>query len=413
MNRMSIVKRLVFASACLLICLSLPACRARSGEPEQRYEMRGKVLNVDRKGATVTVAHEAIPGYMEAMAMPFKLKDERAFDILAPDDRVQAILVVAGDRSWLEELVVTRESADASTINAAGSTEPKPGDEVPDFSLVNQDGKRISLHKYKGQALVLTFIYTRCPLPDYCPLMTNQFAEIDKAIKRDQALYPETHLLSISVDPAFDTPGVLRSYGEQYTGSAGAAAFARWEFASGREEEVKKVATYFGMRYWQEAGEVIHSLRTAVIAPDGKLARLYTGSDWKPADILGELRSIKTSGGVQANATRANAAQTSPTQTSAAQTSAAQRSAAQAQDVSRDKDAEKIYYGVGVIEEIRKDMSRVQINHEDIKDFMPAMSMPYVVKDGALLDGFAVGDQVKFGLRATPGGMIVISMEKR
>ena len=369
--------------ACLLIYPMLAACRMGSKEPEQRYELKGKVLNVDHKGATVTIAHEAIPGYMEAMAMPFSLKDEAVFKFIAADDRVQATLVVAGSRSWLEDLVVTRESPDASTTNTASSTEPKPGDEVPDFSLVNQDGKRIGLHKYRGQALVLTFIYTRCPLPDYCPLMTDQFAEIDKALKQESGSYPATRLLSISVDPAYDTPKVLREYGARYTGGADPRHFERWEFASGREDEVKQAATYFGMQYWPEEGQIIHSLRTAVIAPDGKLVKLYTGNTWKPADVLSQLQSISADGGVKADNKGDN------------------------------KDADKIYSGVGVIEEIHKDTARIQINHEDIKDFMPAMSMPYAVKDIRLLDSFAVGDHVKFGLQATPTGMIVVEMEKR
>jgi protein SCO1/2 len=359
----------------------MTSCRARA--PEQRYEVKGKVLIVDDIGKAVSIAHEAIPGYMEAMAMSFKLKDERWFNILAPGNRVQATLVVAGDRSWLEDLVVTSESADTSTTNTALSTEPKPGDPVPDFALVNQDGKRISLSKYKGQALVLTFIYTRCPLPDYCPLMTNQFVEIDKAIKQNPSLYPETHLLSISVDPEFDTPKVLRSYGEQYTGDSGPRAFKQWEFASGSNDEVKKAANYFGLQYWTEEDQIIHSLRTAIIAPDGKLAKLYNGNEWKPADLLSELQNIKPGGEVQAK------------------------------DDAHDKDSEKIYYGVGVIEEIHKDQARVQINHEDIKDLMPAMSMPYTVKDTTLLDSVATGDRVEFSLVSTPNGFVLIGLKKR
>ena len=364
-------------SLAALVCFCITGCRARA--PEQRYEIKGKVLIVDDRGKTVSLAHEAIPGYMEAMAMPFKLKDERWLNILAPGNRVQATLVVAGERSWLEDLLVTSESADTSTTNAALSTDPKPGDKVPDFSLVNQDGKRISLGKYKGKALVLTFIYTRCPLPDYCPLMTNQFVEIDKAIKQNPSLYPETHLLSISVDPEFDTPKILRSYAEQYTNDSGPNAFKRWEFASGSNDEVKKTANYFGLQYWTEEDQIIHSLRTAIIAPDGKLAKLYTGNEWKPADLLSDLQMIKTGGEAQAH----------------------------------DKEDGKIYYGVGVVEEIHKDQARIQINHEDIKDLMPAMSMPYTVKDTALLDTVATGDRVEFSLVSTANGFVLIEMKKR
>ena len=391
-------KTFIAALACLLICSMLGGCRPRNKEPEQRYELKGKVLSVDHRGATVTIAHEAIPGYMEAMAMPFGLKDERAFSFLAPDDRVQATLVVAGNRSWLEDLVVTRQSADTSTTNATASTEPQPGDEVPDYSLVNQEGKPISLHKYRGQALVLTFIYTRCPLPDYCPLMTNNFAEIDKALKQTPGEYPKTHLLSVSVDPAYDTPKILREYGAQYTGERGPHTFERWEFASGGEDEVKKAATYFGLQYWQQEDQIIHSLRTALIAPDGKLVKLYTGNEWKPAELLSDLQNIKQEVVAKATETKAGGAKAGE---------------AGVDGEAQSKDQEKIYYGVGVIEEIHKDRATVQINHEDIKDFMPAMNMPFTVKDVRLLDSVAVGDHIKFGLQATPTGMIVVEMEKR
>src|SRR6185295_18975598 len=110
--------------------------------------------------------------------------------------------------------------ADASVSNAKNAPEPKPGDEVPDFTLVNQDSKRIRLHQYQGQALLVTFIYTRCPLPDYCPLMSSNFAEIEKALRQDPARYGKTHLLSISVDPDYDKPQVLRDYGARYTGAS-------------------------------------------------------------------------------------------------------------------------------------------------------------------------------------------------
>jgi protein SCO1 len=385
----------------------MPACRTRKSETEQRYEIKGKVLGVDQKGATLTIAHDAIPGYMEAMAMPFKLKDERAFGFLATGDSVQAILVVRGDRSWLEELVVTRQSADDSTTNSANSIEPKPGDEVPDFSLVNQDGKRISLRKYRGQALVLTFIYTRCPLPDYCPLMTSQFVEIEKAIRKEPGLYPKTQLLSISVDPEFDTPDTLRSYGEQYAASSGLRAFEGWEFASGSADEVKKSAAYFGMQYWQEGDQIIHSLRTAVIAPDGRLAALLPGSEWKPAEILSKLQSMKAGG----EALPADVARKDETRKGEAQKGEAQK--IEAQKEAPDKDPERRYYGVGVVEEIHKDLARIQINHKDIKDLMPAMSMPFTVQDVSLLDSVAVGDYVEFGLLSKPEGLIVVELKKR
>src|SRR5262249_34949486 len=144
-----------------------------------------------------------------------------------------------------------------------------------------------------GRALVLTFIYTRCPLPDFCPLMSSNFAEMDKALQKDPALYEGTHLLSITLDPDFDTAEVLRDYGKFHTADTGRTGFDHWEFATGSKEEIKSVAEYFGLRFWTDSGQIVHSLRTAVISPEGKLVKLYRGNDWKPADIVSDLGRLK------------------------------------------------------------------------------------------------------------------------
>jgi len=371
----------------LAIMSSMPlACRQRG--PEQRYPIKGKIVNVDKRGLAVTVAHEAIPGYMDAMTMPFKLKDSSLLDVMADGDRLQAVLVVSGTRSWLEEVVVSRESADTSNINSANSLEPKTGDEVPDFKLVNQDGKQIALQQYRGRALVLTFIYTRCPLPDFCPLMTEHFGDIEKALATEPELYARTHLLSITVDPEHDTPQVLKQYAakELTSGQSNAQPpLAHWELATGNKEQVKAVATYFGMQYWQEGDQIIHSLRTAVIGPDGKLVKLYPGNEWKPQDILGELHNIAA-----LNQTAAEAGQ--------------------AAEASNDKLPPNVYRGVGVVEEIHKDTATIQINHKDIANLMPAMSMPFKVRDIVLLDSVSVGDQVEFQVT---GDLVVVAIKKR
>ena len=135
------------------------ACRPRATGPEQRYAIKGKVVNVDKRGSVVTVAHEAISGYMEAMTMPFKLKDPSLLDVMSDGDRLQATLVVSGARSWLEDVVVVHEAADPGAA-VGNSIEPKPGDEVPDFAFINQDGKRIAIRQFRGRTIVVSFIYT-------------------------------------------------------------------------------------------------------------------------------------------------------------------------------------------------------------------------------------------------------------
>jgi protein SCO1/2 len=166
----------------------------------------------------------------------------------------------------------------------------KEGDEVPNYTLRNQDNREIRINNYRGKALLLTFIYTRCPIPEYCTLMSNNFAQIDRELGNDAELYMKTHLLSISIDPANDTPPVLRSYGAAHTERYQNETFAHWEFASGTMEQVKQIAEFFGLRYYPQKDEIIHGLRTVIVNPEGKVAKVYSGNDWKPEEVVEELR---------------------------------------------------------------------------------------------------------------------------
>jgi protein SCO1/2 len=232
---------------------------------------------------------------MEAMTMPFTLKQEWAYKALAPGDRVQATLVVSGDRSWLEQIVITKKSEvppDISNAQPLWDLGAKLGDDLPNFSLVNQDAHPIQLRQYRGKALILTFIYTRCPLPDFCPKMTGNFAEIHRTLQQQPVVYEKTHLLSISFDYAYDTPEVLRAYGAAFAGSDSPEIFAHWEFATGSAQEVKAVTKFFGLLYVPETDQIAHSLRTAVITPDGKVFKVYTDNLWTPADILRDVEQV-------------------------------------------------------------------------------------------------------------------------
>jgi len=289
------MKKLFSLCVLLIACLAFPACKEKPPQASagaQRYEIKGKVVSADKAGQKVTIAHEEIAGYMEAMTMPFTLLDDWVYPELAPGAQIQATLVVDTGRSWLENPVITRIADPSLARSEETGIEPSAGTETPDFTLVNQDGRKISLKQYRGQTLVLTFIYTRCPLPDYCPLMTQNFAAIHREVLKNAALKDKTHLLAISVDPDFDKPKVLREYGARYIGSNNADAFKQWEFASGTAEEVKRVAQFFGLNYWPEKDQIIHGLRTAIITPEGKVAKVYRGNDWKPEQVLKYLEKL-------------------------------------------------------------------------------------------------------------------------
>src|SRR5216684_3629721 len=289
--------RIVLLILFLAFCTAMLGsnCGPRHNPNEKRYDLKGKVVAVNKSERTATIAHEDIKGYMPAMTMPFKIKNDADLEMLKPGDQVTGALVVDDVESWVEiTAIVEGPVTDLQTVDVPG--EPRPGTDVPDFGLVNQDGKRIHLAQYRGQALALTFIYTRCPMPHQCTLMSNNFAAIDQELQKQPDVYAKTHLLTISFDPEYDSPKVLRSYGASHSGRYADETFQHWEFATGSADEVKGVAQFFGLRYFHdtESGQdqVIHSLRTAVIGPDGKLFKLYRGNEWKPAEIVGDLREL-------------------------------------------------------------------------------------------------------------------------
>jgi protein SCO1/2 len=284
--------------ACLSACQ--PRHRVRSAT-EKHYDLKGKVVTVEKDKHLVTVAHEDIKDYMPGMTMPFTVGEDSAWVFEAPHevmpgDQITATLIVDGTQSWLEDMVITKEGPDTTGPASGERIGAKPGDEVPNYRLINQDGKAIRIHDYKGKALLLTFIYTRCQDPGQCTLMSSNFATIDQELQKQPDVYQKTHLLSISFDPEYDTPKVLRSYGAAYTGKYTDENFAHWEFASGSEDEVKGIAQFFGLRYYLDSSsgkeQVIHSLRTAVIDPDGKVVKVYRENEWKPEEILKDFQSV-------------------------------------------------------------------------------------------------------------------------
>jgi len=282
----------ILTAVFVTFCVNLAACGSGDDTPIQEYELEGWVVAVHEAQGQVTIKHLEIPGYMGPMTMPFTVKDEWAFKALEPGRYVQAPLVVQGDRSWLQDLTISDGPPDESAPGAVGDKEgPPPGDPVPDYALINQDGERVRLQQYRGKALLLTFIYTRCPIPEYCPRMSLNFAEIHRELRSDPKLRSKAHLLSVSFDSDFDTPQVMRRYGAGYVFEEDDNPFENWEFVSGSADEIRKMADYFGLSYWPESGQIIHSLRTALIAPDGSLVRLYRGNEWTPKQVLQELKA--------------------------------------------------------------------------------------------------------------------------
>jgi len=251
---------------------------------QKRYHLTGRVVSTDKRSHSVMVDGDDIPGFMAAMTMPYTVKDDSLLDKLSPGDQITADVVVSGDSSWLENIVVTGHSAPPKPTSELHI--PAPGEAVPDFKFVNQDGRRISLDQYRGKALLLTFIYTRCPFPNFCPRVSHEFAEINRQLEGDATLSGKTHLLSVTFDPAHDTPKVLRAYGFSCAGGKQPSLFRHWEFAAPRVADLPAIARFFAVSYSQEGNVINHSLSTAVIGPDGRIFKWYHGVDWQSSELL-------------------------------------------------------------------------------------------------------------------------------
>ena len=272
-----------------IICLIAIAVACRP--PAERYELEGSIVEVDVDDGQVTVAHEDIPGYMDAMTMPFSVVDRKLLPNMEPGDNLRATLVVRGNAFWLEDLVVSRSAASGS-LKEQMAAEPQIGRPVPDIELVNQDGETIRMGDYRGKAVLLTFIYTRCPLPDFCPAMNKNFDAIEQALRAEPDVYGRTHLLSISFDPEFDTPELLRTFALQRH-TITEETLNHWEFATGTHENLRILGYELGLVYQVASeDEIVHNLKTALIAPDGTLAKVYSGNWWTTELAVADMRDV-------------------------------------------------------------------------------------------------------------------------
>jgi protein SCO1 len=288
------------AALLLLLCAGChtPPRQQAIAQPgaAKQYAMKGIIVGTDAAHQRVTVDTEQIPGFMGAMTMPYTVKDANVLQDLHPGDHMNGTLVVSASGTLLDQIVITAVAQPDYKPRAQYHV-PEVGDHVPDFRFVNQSGRPISLAQFRGKALLITFIYTRCPLSDYCPRMSRNFAEIDKSLQADRALYSKTHLLSLSFDPAYDSPAVLRSYGEAYTGNYTRERFDHWDFAAPPRQELPQLLQYFDVGATPGENKTItHSLSTAVIAPDGTIAQWYPTNDWTPSEVLRVLQRVAAGG---------------------------------------------------------------------------------------------------------------------
>ncbi len=262
------------------------ACKKPPAPQAKRYHLVGTVISVDTAHNSANIDGQEVPGFMAAMAMPYPVHDSKALAALSPGDQITADIVVTDTDTYLENIVVTKKGTGAAKTTGPSHL-PQPGEKVPDFALINQDGQRIHLRSYQGDVLLVTFIYTRCPFPTFCPLVSQNFAKVYARLRKDPAMDSrKIRLLTISFDPKHDTPEVLKRYAARFNGTTGGNPFARWEFAAVPAKELPKVANFFGLYYSVSGDQIVHSLSTSVISPDGTIYKWYEDNTWKPADLL-------------------------------------------------------------------------------------------------------------------------------
>lgn len=269
------------ACALLLASFSLAAC-----QPSRTYSVQGRVVGFGDDDRTVFVAHDPVPGLMPAMTMPFSAIDTAEVASLDQGDAIRFTLVWKGTETWIEG--IEQISPDLLSDEAGGTPLPTlhspvaaltEGDQVPDLSLVTQDGEPLSLSSLHDEVLVVNFIYTRCPIPDYCPLLSRRFAELQRAV---EARYDDgVHLLSISFDPEHDTPGVLAEYAARYDADPDT-----WTFATGTPDEIARATALFGVLARPDGEMIDHGLTTALILPAGHVRAIWRNNDWTPDAIL-------------------------------------------------------------------------------------------------------------------------------
>jgi protein SCO1/2 len=280
---------------CLSVAVLSGGCAKKSGQRE--FTLQGQVLSVADNHQQATINHEAIKGFMAAMTMPYNVHDPKQLEGIAPGDLVNATLIVETNDAYLTNLKKVGEAplpkppAEAATPSASSGFELlKTGEAVPDATFVDQNGNRRAFKAFQGAPVLVTFIYTKCPMPTFCPLMDQHFAAIQKKMKDDPALRGRVHLVSISFDPINDTPPVLKAHAKKLGADPGT-----WTFLTGDRDEIDKFAMRFGVsvaRATTDQRDITHNLRTAIVDAGGKLVKVYVGNEWTPDQALADLAPI-------------------------------------------------------------------------------------------------------------------------
>jgi protein SCO1/2 len=251
------------------------------------YTVKGVFGESRSGGRQAVITHETIPGYMDAMTMPFNVRDPAELGGIQPGDKITFRLSVTDTEDWIDEIKKAGgRSATTRSVAAKSDTikELELGALLPECIVTNQAGQIIHMSDFKGQVLAFTFFFSRCPLPTFCPRMNNNFAAVLKALESD-ASRTNWQLLSLSFDPSFDTPELLRD-----VATLRQIDPRHWNFATSSSEEIRKLGGAFGLKFWHENGSFSHNLRTVVVGCSGRVQKVFTGNEWQPGELVTEMK---------------------------------------------------------------------------------------------------------------------------
>lgn len=254
------------------------------------YRLTGVILGKSEKLQEITVHQKAIRDFEPEMNAVYKISDASLFDRLEPGAQIKGKVVPSADGivNGLVNVAINFQPGSKAVREALPPHRLLIGEEVPKIPMVNQDGRLVDFAQYRGKALLITFIDSKCT--DDCPILTHRFERINALLSANKKAYGESHLISISLDPASDTPLVLRKYGLPYLGGR-AIGFSHWEFTEVSPANLKRLASAFGVFFRENRGDIDHSLQTALIGADGKLIQIWGGDQWNP-EIL--VRAVET-----------------------------------------------------------------------------------------------------------------------
>jgi len=271
-----------------------------SGNTQQVFQVKGVVKSVSPQTKSVEIRHEEITNFMPAMTMPFDVRNTNELAGLKPGRAVSFRLTVTDRDSWIDQIqALPDKAAEAfkpavTPTNSPGITltrAPEPlseGDLLPDYHFTNELGQAMSLAQFRGQPFAFTFIFTRCPLPNFCPRMSSNFEEVQKKLETATNAPAKWHLFTISFDPEFDTPTILKAYSERF-----GADPKHWSFLTGSLAEITTISEQVGQTFWREQGAINHNLRTVVVNSQGKIRRIITGNNWTPDEVVDEIIKAK------------------------------------------------------------------------------------------------------------------------